>query len=241
MNRVFRLIVDPAGPAALNMARDEFLLESQKNPDALPALRFYSWDKKAYSAGYFQDVAKIAKRLGCHKEKIPVVRRITGGGLVAHGDDLTFSLALKYPNEFFSPTDVKDSYLKVNMALLTGLKEMFKGIDFTDCKSVPSRRAGGERICFDEPTCYDLTLGGRKVVGSSQRRSAGIILHQSAVFLGGDKKELIKKICEGFEKEWKIKFEQKPWSAEETATAKAIEASRYRSDDWAFLESSFLS
>lgn len=244
MKPLFRLIVDPPCSASLNMARDEFLLLNQKNEGAHPVLRFTTWSGPAYSAGYFQDIKIISKRLGCDTNNIPIVRRLTGGGLVKHGDDLTFSLALKYPNSFFSAKDVKDSYLKVNMAILRGLKNDFSGLDYADCKSIPSGRADSERHCFEAPTCYDLLWQDKKVVGASQRRSAGVILHQSSVYLPKDKNHLIEKICQGFEAEWKISFEKKNWNGEETEAVKEIEASRYRSWEWALppvLESSFLS
>ena len=180
----FRLILDPPRSAALNMALDEFLMRSQGSSEAPPVLRFYSWAEPAYSAGYFQNVDEIVKRFQCEKKHIPVVRRLTGGGLVRHGDDITFSLSVKGDSPFFAGA-VKDSYLKVNEALRRGMKPLYAQIDYADCKSIPSAKGEKERICFESPSCYDLLLGGKKIVGASQRRKDGAILHQSSIFLKG--------------------------------------------------------
>ena len=111
-----RLILDMAHSATFNMAADEFLTGQQSRSDQLPTLRIYFWNAPSISIGYFQDVAKTARRFQTGGKKPTVVKRITGGGLVQHGSDLTFSLILKKNNPFL-PSDVKMSYLKVNEAL----------------------------------------------------------------------------------------------------------------------------
>lgn len=216
------------------MAIDEMLLQT-------PAcLRIYFWDKLSISIGYFQNVAETARKFQCEKNKIPVVRRLTGGGLVFHGDDLTFSLVLKSDNPHFL-REVKPSYLKVSEALRMGLKDSYEGLDYADCRSVQARVKRQDRICFDEPSCYDLLWRGKKVIGASQRRLRGVILHQSAVFLEEDKKTLKEKIIQGFEKSWKISFRAEPLTQREIEKAGAIEARRYSSSQWAFGASPLLS
>ena len=188
-------------------------------------------------------MAEIIKRYPCEKRNISVVRRITGGGVVIHGQDLTFSLAVKSSNPFFSGV-AKNSYLKVNEALRVGLKTLYPKIDYVDCKNIPSGRGGGDRVCFETPTCYDLLLDGKKIVGASQRRKKGAILHQSSVFLEGDRRNLILQILEGFKETWKIIFLEKSLSDEELMTAKEKANERYRAKEWAYfgdLERSFFS
>ena len=197
----FRLILDRARPAAENMAIDEALMQAQKKPESVPTLRFYAWERPSVTIGYFQDIEAVQKRF----KNIPVVKRPTGGGLVLHGNDLTFSLSIKTPNSFL-PGDVKASYLKINEVLIDGLRELFPGLDFADCKSLPKAGQKGERICFEQPCCYDLMLDGKKVAGSSQRRQAGTLLHQSTLFLKGEREALIRNIIEAFERKWGIEF-----------------------------------
>ncbi len=219
-----RLILDPPRPPALNMAVDEYLMQAGE-----PALRFYSWDRPSVSIGYFQSVADAAKKF----KGLPVVRRISGGGSVRHGEDLTFSLALPVDNPFF-PTDVKSSYLRINEAVRTGLKDRYAALDYADCRTVPAgKRQGGERICFDAPACYDLLLSGKKVLGASQRRIGKDLLHQSALFLSGERAELIRQISEGFKTLWKVALEERALDERELAKARQLEEGRYLSEEWA--------
>ncbi len=223
-----RLIRDGARAAATNMAIDETLLKRQGR--SLPVLRIYSWSHPSCSIGYFQNAKTVAAKLDARKKGMAVVRRITGGGLVLHGSDVTLSLAV--PGAWL-PGDVKSSYLKVNEALRAGLQDLWPALDYADCKTVPSGRGQGDRICFEAPACYDLLLGSRKAVGASQRRVDGAVLHQSAVFLPADAKTVARKIIEGFEKNWGVSFEETPLTAEELREAGEIERSRYASEEWA--------
>ena len=234
MNERMRLILDTARRPTLNMAIDEFLMESQKDSASLPTLRLYQWEAPAYSIGYFQSVEEVKRRFQCVEKKIPVVRRMTGGGTVPHRDDLTLSLALKESTAPFLK-ELKASYLRVNEAIREGLAANYSGLDYADCRSVPSGRAGKSLACFDKASCYDLLLGGKKVVGASQRRQGGVILHQSSIFLQGDPKILKQQIVQGFKQVWGVLFVETPLGREELIQAEALEEKRYAKSEWAFV------
>lgn len=237
----FRLILDEPRRASLNMAIDEFFLENFKNQN--PILRVYFWSEACYTIGYFQNLEIEKKKFNCEKKNMPIVRRITGGGLVRHGQDVTFSLVIP-ASSYFLPRDIKSSYLKINEALLSGFKEMYPKMDFADCRAVPSGRPGKDRVCFESPSCYDLMLSGKKVGGSSQRRKNGIVLHQSSLFLDEAKEVVGAKIIEGFSRKWGVQFHRKPLTRQELELAEKKEATRYSQADWAFpvcLAFSFLS
>ncbi len=215
----------------MNMAVDELLMRNQCLEDASPVLRIYSWDQPSVSIGYFQNVKKTAALRDCHESGFPLVRRITGGGLVFHGKDLTFSLAMKNPNPFL-PKETKASYLKINEAVLAGLRNQHPTIDFADCKTIPSGRGSGERVCFKSPSCYDLMLGGEKVVGSSQRRADGVLLHQSSIFIAGLNGSIARLIADGFREKWGVSFTEEPLTISEYEEARVIEEERYALADW---------
>jgi lipoyl(octanoyl) transferase len=222
------------------MALDELLMESQGAPsEAPPALRFYAWSEPSITVGYFQDPAAIARRFRCKEQGISVVKRLTGGGMVLHGKDLTASIALPSPNPFL-PNEVKSSYLKVNEAFMAGLRAAYPGLDFAPCKDAASPRGREERICFENPSCYDLLLDGRKVVGSSQRRSGGKMLHQTTLFFERPSAQVIEMVLEGLRKCWGAEFEERPFGEAEIAEAEKIAAARYASPEWVFRAASFL-
>lgn len=228
-----RLIIDKPRPATLQMAIDEYLMNSQRAEDAQPTVRFYSWPKSSISIGYFQKVEEAVQKYDTKKKSISVVRRISGGGTVEHGEDLTFCLAIKTINPFF-PSDVKSAYLGINEAVRVGLKELYPKLDYTDCRTVPTgKRQSGGRICFEAPACYDLMLGGKKILGASQRRIEKNLLHQSTMFLKENPAKIIQGILNGFESLWKVNFEKKPLSEEELTQARQLERKRYGSKEWA--------
>ena len=79
--------------AAMNMAIDEAILLSQK-AQPCPTLRFYDWTQPAFSFGYFQDIAAAVDVPACRADGIELVKRMTGGGTVVHGWELTYTLIL---------------------------------------------------------------------------------------------------------------------------------------------------
>jgi len=205
-------------------------MEAQKNKNSLPTLRIYFWDRPSITAGYFQDLLKIARRYRVKEKRIPLVRRPTGGGLVLHNKDLTFSLTLKNPNPYL-PKDIKASYQAVNEALYEGLHRDY-ALQYVPSNIIPSGRGLDARACFEKPTCFDLLWKGKKAVGASQRRKDGAILHQSAVFLAGSREKMTMDIVRGFEKRWKICFFKKGLTRAELAKAILIEKARYQDSSW---------
>src|SRR6266566_6465855 len=89
---------DSADSAALNMAIDEALLEGA----TVPSIRFYRWHSPALSFGYFGRFAHVA----CYAGDRDLVRRWTGGGIVFHGDDLTYSIVIPVNDAAFGESSM---------------------------------------------------------------------------------------------------------------------------------------
>src|SRR5712671_1918327 len=98
--------------AALNMAIDEALLETATQP----SIRFYKWDHPALSFGYFGKFADVAK----HEQERDIVRRWTGGGIVFHGEDLTYSIVIPVSDPAFSESSTS-IYENVHAAIRAAL------------------------------------------------------------------------------------------------------------------------
>src|SRR6059036_393679 len=98
----------PAGWPALNMAIDETLLHNAPRIGK-PVLRFYSWSEPAASFGYFQRIADVAKATSLR----PLVRRPTGGGIVPHDCDWTYSLVFPTAAQWYS-LRATESYQRVH-------------------------------------------------------------------------------------------------------------------------------
>ena len=85
MAEIWDFLQSPAASAAFNMALDEVLLRTAAKRGR-PLLRVYSWEKPSVSFGYFQ---KFPAHLADGYE---VVRRPTGGGVVYHAGDTTYTV-----------------------------------------------------------------------------------------------------------------------------------------------------
>jgi len=179
--RQWRLIDDSPAVGASNMAVDEAILQSVTERRAPPTLRLYAWNPPCLSLGYGQKTADVdyarAASLGWD-----VVRRPTGGRAILHTDELTYSLALPADDDLSVGT-VIDSYRRISAALVAGLS-------YLGVQPQADRRA--ERtvvvgaVCFDTTSHYEITVAGRKLVGSAQLRRQGGILQHGSIPLTGD-------------------------------------------------------
>jgi len=161
--------------AAMNMAIDEALLENA----AAPSIRFYRWHSPALSFGYFGRLSDVAG----HVSARDLVRRWTGGGIVLHGDDLTYSIMIPASDAAFGESSVS-MYEKIHHTLcrvLTGkglgaeLVGSARGADRTPQRGVPSDN------CFANPVRADVMINGRKIAGAAQRRMHRGLLHQGSI------------------------------------------------------------
>jgi lipoyl(octanoyl) transferase len=160
---------EPTRSAAMNMAIDEALLETV----TVPAIRFYQWDHPALSFGYFGKFDEVADH------DLDIVRRWTGGGVVFHGEDLTYSVVIPTGDLAFSESAMS-IYEKIHGAmhgtfLATGLNT-----ELTTLATVPDPR-GKENLCFANPVRADVLSNGRKVAGAAQRRTRRGLLQQGSI------------------------------------------------------------
>lgn len=158
--------------APSNMALDEavfrWTLEGGK-----AAARFYQWDRPARTRGYFQRDAEAGEAAQ------KTVRRYTGGGLVEHGEDLTFVLALPSGSPPAS-LDAGERYRWIHEAL--GVALAAAGCALVLESDTHQARPGP---CFNHPVPWDLIdpATGQKLGGGAQRRSRGAVIHQGSVRL----------------------------------------------------------
>ena len=164
--------------AAMNMAVDEALLESA----AAPSIRFYRWESSALSFGYFGRFADVADKVS----ECELVRRWTGGGIVFHGEDLTYSIVIPANDPVFAESPMS-IYENVHHALCKALVEAGQrasvaGVD--DCGIAVAMRAAVSASgysCFANPVLADVMIDRRKVAGAAQRRTRAGLLQQGSV------------------------------------------------------------
>ena len=154
-------------PAAVNMAMDEVILKEV----SVPTLRTYCWLRPAVSFGCFEKYSAVEERYAGRE----FVRRWTGGGVVLHGEDLTYSLAVPGSHPLARATPAQ-SYLSIHEALAQALREA--GIPAALTGSGASKISNA---CFENAVCHDVMLGDRKIAGAAQRRTRYGLLHQGSI------------------------------------------------------------
>jgi lipoate-protein ligase A len=178
--RQCRLIYDHPLPGALNMAIDEAILEAVGAGEVPPTLRFYAWGPACLSLGYGQSSADADfDRLTAFGWDC--VRRPTGGRAILHTDELTYSLALPVDHAL-AAGDVVVSYQQISRGLLLGLGQL--GAQAHSDLQTEKRTSGP--ICFEVLSHYEITVGGRKLIGSAQVRRHGGVLQHGSLPLRGD-------------------------------------------------------
>jgi lipoyl(octanoyl) transferase len=163
---------------SLNMATDHWLLENYESP----LLRVYRWKDHWGSLGYFSKIEK-KERIDSNC-KMEWVRRWTGGGIVDHRNDWTYTLIIPFA---FLPKEWKgaESYCVIHKALAAALREEGKGVQLScDNPGV------GEGICFQHPVLHDLVHDDcTKLAGAGQRRTKKGLLHQGSVLFPAEDSE----------------------------------------------------
>lgn len=162
------------------MARDEAILKAVSAGDSLPTLRLYAWNPACLSLGYGQHSREADfDRLATYGWDI--VRRPTGGKAILHTDELTYSLSLPADHPL-ATGDVVESYRRISRALTAGLRAL--GLATQADQQTGLSSAVGP-VCFETPSHYEITAGGRKLIGSAQvRRKSGILQHGTLPLYG---------------------------------------------------------
>jgi lipoyl(octanoyl) transferase len=158
------------GGPAFNMAFDEALLEAMPRLNR-PVLRFYGWIEPAASFGYFQKYSDVDQLAPLR----PLVRRPTGGGLVPHDADWTYSLAFPTGHEWYS-LQATESYRRMHAWIQAALERL--GIQTTPAsEALPT----GPGCCFVGYEQHDLLWHGQKIAGAAQRRRRDGLLIQGSI------------------------------------------------------------
>jgi lipoyl(octanoyl) transferase len=178
MNSWF-LINSGKGAPAFNMALDEALLEHAASL-ARPVLRFYGWTEPAATFGYFQKYADVAAAT----KLCPLIRRPTGGGIVPHDADWTYSFIVPPGQEWYL-LKAEESYRRIHewiqhaFAELKIETELAPSAHKFQTSGSPSQIPGG--ACFIGHEKSDLLWHGKKIAGAAQRRNKFGLLIQGSV------------------------------------------------------------
>jgi lipoate-protein ligase A len=179
----WRLLLTPPADGATNMAIDEAVLDAVGEGISAPTLRLYAWEPACLSVGYAQPLDQVDRaRLALRGWGL--VRRPTGGRAILHADELTYSVIAPASHPIVAG-GVLPSYRRLSAALSASLKEMGLVVE-THPEANPGDAERSNPICFVVPSAYELTVGGKKLVGSAQVRRRASVLQHGSLPLAGD-------------------------------------------------------
>lgn len=182
-----RVIQSGFSDAATNMALDEAIFLSHKKDTFTPTLRLYGWKTPSFSIGHSQDPQKILDLEICHNEGVDFVRRPTGGGVIFHDHELTYSLVLAQSDLGLS-CRIKESFEKLTSFLILAYQTL--GGDACFAKDRSQALFNYPEIadfCFSRKEEYDILVNGRKLGGNAQKRKKDIILQHGSIPLSFNK------------------------------------------------------
>ena len=208
-------VLDPEPhDAALNMALDEVLLGRADGP----VLRVYRWARRAVSFGYFGKVADVEAAWPGRE----MVRRWTGGGIVPHGADVTYTLLVPRGCAFFR-LGAEESYRVIHERIAALLVEQGSAVRVAAAASAKVSDA-----CFENPARYDLLTDGGKIAGAAQRRTRAGLLHQGSIQGAALPADFGARLGNAFASE----VSARPLTEDALAEARELSAKKYGTDAW---------
>lgn len=261
LQKDWKLILDKKPlPGSWNMAVDDFLFRSLGN-DPQTYLRFYTWQRPTASLGYSQKIRKVVDVEYCQKNGIDVVRRMTGGKLVLHHKEVTYSICSS-DNQIFTST-LMDSYRLISEALMRGFMKM--GLKPCLADAPPDSYIKGNLPCFSYPARDEIEIQGKKIVGSAQKREGSKFIQHGSIPLEEDEALLesvsalernnnkvrmislsqalgkkvsfdwvVERLISGISEFFRINLTPKIFTTEEKEFISRIQKERYASHNWTF-------
>jgi lipoyl(octanoyl) transferase len=258
----WRLINSGARDGCSNMAVDEALLACFDAEHSRPIFRIYSWEPPALSLGRFQKGGEVLDRESCARAGVAVVRRISGGGVIYHADEITYSLVCS-PEHVPQASSIKGSF----RVLTSFLVRFYSTLGLNPCYAMDSfpdgaGLGGRSPFCFAGRESYDILIEGRKVGGNAQRRLKRAIFQHGSIplvnragtgasllcnplpgigeattalrDLGVDqaRDELQRLMAHAFAESMSVEMEEDALTGDEEASANALALGKHSLDSW---------
>jgi lipoate-protein ligase A len=215
-NKEIRLILSPKSSAKKNMAIDKALVNSFKIEESI-IFRVYSWEK-SFTVGIGQDLDNYKEFKEQYNNNCS--KRITGGGVLFHGHDISYSLLV--PSVVLGNLGVKESYEKICQFLLQFYKDLGLKPSFVkDNQEISLMKSDFCQVGFE---AYDILVNGKKIGGNAQKRTSKLIFQHGSIPLNKtddsslmgttledigivlDIKEAQKKLVNAFEKCFSVNY-----------------------------------
>ncbi len=176
----WRFIQEGPCDGLYNMAVDATLLKLCNQGASPPTFRLYGWSGPTLSIGHNQSIENEIDLDQCRKLGIPVIRRPTGGRALLHDREICYSLTAPIPFPGL-PGDLRGTLKEIGRMLVLGLQKL--GVDNPGvCTGdKPERSFGHDPSCFSSANHWEVSVSGKKLVGSAQRRMKHAFMQHGSI------------------------------------------------------------
>ncbi len=168
-------------PGQFLMDRDLNDLEAASRGEFEPCLSLYQWEVPTLSLGFHQREDKVERELLSAAE-VPLVRRPTGGAAVLHSEELTYSIVVSNAENLRAGSLLLEF---AGRAITNGLQAIGVNAELDErgesLSPLPNRTS-----CFVRTSRWEVTVHGKKIVGSAQRRFGNALLQHGSILTGND-------------------------------------------------------
>jgi lipoate-protein ligase A len=178
----WRFLDGGLGDGAANMSEDMACLMACEQRLCPPTIRLYGWERPTLTLGYGQEATRLINLDKASQLEIPIIRRPTGGRVLLHDEELTYSLISPNDHPVFSG-GLKNSMCVISEILTNSLVDL--GCSKDDIRfALPVRSKGqSDPACFALANHFELTCQGKKIIGSAQRRMKYAFLQHGSILL----------------------------------------------------------
>lgn len=182
----WRFLDSGAGSAVFHMALDEAVLEAVSKGASPPTFRLFEWEPTAITLGYSQKGGAGLDYERCIADGVTVTRRLTGGRAVLHDREVAYSVIGPADDPVFGGS-IMDTSREISRVILDALSLLGVQAEWSRGVAADSFLPGeatGPAPCFLSVSRYEITFGGKKLVGSAQRRIGKMFLQQGSILTG---------------------------------------------------------
>ncbi len=175
----FRLIRSSASGAAYNMALDEKIFERYLE-DGIGVFRVYRWQKPSFTYGFSQNPQNEINLDKCVSDGIEIAKRITGGGILFHNDEITYSFVCS-KEDVGEPQGIFVSYRNICKFLMRFYESLGLAPVFALEAENFKQRCVPNQLCSASHEKYDIVIGAKKIGGNAQKRRRQVIFQHGSI------------------------------------------------------------
>ncbi len=175
----FMLIRSGALSAAGNMALDEEIFKRYLE-NGIGVLRLYRWQAPAFTYGFSQDPQSRIDLGVCARDGVQVARRITGGGVLFHDHEITYSFVCS-KSDLGEPQGVFVDYRNICSFLMRFYAALGLTAGFALSQAGFKERSAPHELCSVAHEKYDIVIGEKKIGGNAQKRNRQAVFQHGSI------------------------------------------------------------